>query len=450
MKPPRAVFVLLQALPGSLPAQSGPDLGRVLARSAFGEVRAAEFYREVACRHGQDPQWRSMLDELIDVEIVALEMTAAGLEVTSEEVERRLEAERRKAREQGKSLEQLLSETGGLDLDAIRRYAAVALAQERLAAAALGVEPSQVNQAQIALWLQEIRTKYQPRIELFLDRLDAGTAARVAGRPVSAEIFGWALSAALQRSQKTLLEQVVNSLVSGRRIRVLAREAGLEITAEDEERELERRRANILADPRFRGLLTLDKLLADRGSSVESLKRSRSFQDFILLDKLVGRQHPPQALAAHLEANRADYLDRFGESRHLWHIALPITPDRAKESLEEARSVRDRIQGPASFRWFAMRYSTDPETRKTGGDLGLVHRAEPGLPQPLLEAAFRLEPGEVGGPIEAQGRQHLLMVTEVRPCPPDEALLGHVREDLRVAFLRGILAEARIEIAGRP
>jgi len=42
------------------------------------------------------------------------------------------------------------------------------------------------------------------------------------------------------------------------------------------------------------------------------------------------------------------------------------------------------------------------------------------------------------------------MVTEVRPCPPDEALLGHVREDLRVAFLRGILAEARIEIAGRP
>jgi len=436
-------LVVLVLVQGALPAAQdfqGPDPGRVVADSAFGPVRAGEIYREVACRFGREKRWRSLLENLVQVEVVLQEARKAGIQVDQALLERRMARLKDLARKAGKTLDEQLRELG-LTQSTMRYYTKVSLLREKLAAKALGLPLSQVTPSQVMLWVKEAMGRY--KWKLCLDSLESGIAARVGDKAIPTEVFGWALTAALRKERKDLIREMVRIIVSGRRVRELAAREGIRVTPEDEQAELARRRANVKKDPRWHGA-TLDQLLQAKGSSEAVLRKSRSFQDFILLEKLVDKKYPRKAQVAYLQEHLEEYLARFGESRHLYHIALKILPGKADETRRRILDLKKKVRGLATFRLMARMYSEDRVSGPRGGDLGWVHKVQPGIPQPLLDLAFELRPLEVGGPVRALGMLHILMVSDVRPVPPQEELLKHVRADLRTLFLKRILQEAKI------
>ncbi|MFI5370027.1 MAG: peptidylprolyl isomerase [Candidatus Eisenbacteria bacterium] len=83
--------------------------------------------------------------------------------------------------------------------------------------------------------------------------------------------------------------------------------------------------------------------------------------------------------------------------------ALTAAHDRADSLLARARAGED-------FSDLARRYSDDPASRASGGELGLIAR---GTVLPEFErVAFSLKPGELGGPVRTEVGYHVLQCME--------------------------------------
>lgn len=80
-------------------------------------------------------------------------------------------------------------------------------------------------------------------------------------------------------------------------------------------------------------------------------------------------------------------------------------------SLEEARSLLDRINNGEDFSELARQYSQDPGSASLGGDLGWFGRGA--MVQEFEDAAFSLEPGGVSDIVETQFGYHIITVDEV-------------------------------------
>ena len=438
---PKTCCLLSISLLSPLGSGQEIDVSRVVADSNFGSVKAGEFYREIALKYGREKRYIPLLHDLVKVEIVLQEMAKAGIKVDDRLIRQRIDEARESARAKGRTLEDLIKEAG-LTLDTMKFYTMVSIAKEMLAARAFGEDMKYISRAKVNLWFNETMKKYEIRENL--DHLENGIAAKVNGRSIPLEKYGWVISASLRKTNKNLLKQVICSIISGRRIRELAEKEGIKVTDEDIRKEVERRKRNVKEDPKWHGA-SLSQLLETKGMSIEILKNSRAFRDFILLKKLMWKIYPKEKQVQYFKRHEKEYLDHFGERRHLWHIAIGSDPGGRERGLKRALELKKRIKGETSFKLFARIYSSDKVSGPRGGDLGYVYRKQKGMPEKLLEAAFSLEKGKIGGPVEINGVFHIIMVTEIIPPPPMEEMLKHVRADLRRAILREILDQARIK-----
>ena len=138
-------------------------------------------------------------------------------------------------------------------------------------------------------------------------------------------------------------------------------------------------------------------------------------------------------LARELVTNAvASQVPQTAEQVHAYHI-LVSTEDLARELYERATSGAD-------FQELARTNSIDQVTSATGGDLGWFTRDA--MVDPVTEAAFNLEPGQISEPIQSQFGWHIIMVEdrdEDRPLTQTQyeqaqtravqALLDEVREN---------------------
>ncbi len=76
---------------------------------------------------------------------------------------------------------------------------------------------------------------------------------------------------------------------------------------------------------------------------------------------------------------------------------------------EEAKQLRQEIEGGVSFAEVAQRVSKCPSGRN-GGDLGFFGRGQ--MVPEFDQAAFTLPVGQLSEPIQTQFGWHLLVVTE--------------------------------------
>lgn len=141
-------------------------------------------------------------------------------------------------------------------------------------------------------------------------------------------------------------------------------------------------------------------------------------------ERLAGGEKVPEAeLRAAYEARAAQY--QVAEQRRASHI-LVKTEDEARRLAAEVRKA------PASFAELAKKHSQDPGSAPAGGDLGFFGR---GMMVPAFEdAAFRMQPGEVGEPVQSEFGWHVIRLTGVQPAKtrPFEA----VREELAAELAR--------------
>jgi len=134
-----------------------------------------------------------------------------------------------------------------------------------------------------------------------------------------------------------------------------------------------------------------------------------------------------QELRDYFEAHRPEFDGTQVRVRQIV-ISIPKGSDAAKwtETESKLKSVRQSIRDKKiTFDDAARQHSTSP-SGKQGGDLGWVaYRGR--LPAELVQAAFALQPGEMGEVIRTTFGVHLVQVTDRKP---GEYSLEDVRQEV--------------------
>tara|TARA_R110002049_G_scaffold44333_6_gene130251 strand:+ start:111879 stop:112727 length:849 start_codon:yes stop_codon:yes gene_type:complete len=107
------------------------------------------------------------------------------------------------------------------------------------------------------------------------------------------------------------------------------------------------------------------------------------------------------------------------------------------ETEEEAKAIKEEVEGGADFAEVAREKSTGP-SGPSGGSLGWFGK---GMMVPAFEAAVTgMEPGAISDPVETQFGWHVIKLNEVRVA--DAPALDDVREELELE-----LRQARVQAA---
>jgi peptidyl-prolyl cis-trans isomerase D len=134
-------------------------------------------------------------------------------------------------------------------------------------------------------------------------------------------------------------------------------------------------------------------------------------------------------LRAMYEGAKESY--KVPEMVHAQHIlirsAQGATPAEDLAAKAKADSVLAQIRGGAAFGDMARKFSDDPGSKETGGDLGFFGAGQ--MVPEFERAAFSLEPGQVSDIVKSQFGYHIVKTIEKRPSSyrPFE----DVREELR-------------------
>lgn len=102
------------------------------------------------------------------------------------------------------------------------------------------------------------------------------------------------------------------------------------------------------------------------------------------------------------EAIGAEQVPATQDQVHAAHIVLP--------SEDQAREVLTQLQGGADFATLAQQNSTDTATKDAGGDMGWFSRGSKA--QPIGDAAFSLQPGQVSDVIANGSSFEIIKVLE--------------------------------------
>lgn len=187
------------------------------------------------------------------------------------------------------------------------------------------------------------------------------------------------------------------------------------------QREHDRVRLNYvrLAAADFLAGLSLDEeeLAAHYEANRERYRREpRLALDYLLFSpERDGSGIGEEEIAAYYEANRERF--DFPEQRRARHILIRSAENAPAEEREAQRRQMEEVltlarQG-ADFVELALLYSEDASAAD-GGDLGYFRRGE--MLEPIEEAAFALNPGEISGIIESRFGFHILQLDEVQPA----------------------------------
>ncbi len=113
--------------------------------------------------------------------------------------------------------------------------------------------------------------------------------------------------------------------------------------------------------------------------------------------------------------SKQDSLPMLPPAIELYHIVkiVKANTDQKKNTYDLSRKVRDSILAGGSFADFAKRYSSDPGTVNSGGDLGWFEKGK--LFPEFEKAAFNLSTGELSMPVETPYGFHIIQTLEKKP-----------------------------------
>lgn len=219
------------------------------------------------------------------------------------------------------------------------------------------------------------------------------------------------LSGALAQVESEANADAVVAVVGGEAIT----EADLTFAAEDMAQDL----AQMPAEERraFLVRILIDMKVMSRAAREAGMDQTEVFaqRQKYLEERALRRAYFNEAIAGAVteEAVQAEY-DAFAaqfqpqEEIRASHILV--------EDEEEAKTLKQEIDGGADFATLARENSIDPGAAN-GGDLGFFGRGM--MVQPFEQAAFALaEPGDVSEPVQSQFGWHIIQLVEKRQSAP--------------------------------
>jgi hypothetical protein len=121
----------------------------------------------------------------------------------------------------------------------------------------------------------------------------------------------------------------------------------------------------------------------------------------------------------------------YGEKVRVRHIQLA--------NIREVAEAQRRLKDGEPFEKVAGEMSTDPVSRRNGGEIRAFSRAEPAWPEAFKDAAFALqEPGEISEPVHTGDSIHIIKL--MAKIPPNKAVTYEAnKEYVREELLKGLL-----------
>lgn len=173
-------------------------------------------------------------------------------------------------------------------------------------------------------------------------------------------------------------------------------------------------------------------------------KRMEYVEKRNLMEAFLARRGTDAVTEEAAQALYDEVIDQVPEEQrvHARHILV--------ETEDEAKAIREQIDGGADFAAIAAQRSLDPGSKDDGGDLGWFSQEE--MVPEFAEAAFALEPGEVSEPVQTDFGWHVIKVEGKRDKPGfdevreqiDEMLVRRTQRDVIV----GLRESATIERFG--
>lgn len=107
-----------------------------------------------------------------------------------------------------------------------------------------------------------------------------------------------------------------------------------------------------------------------------------------------------------------DSLPMIPPQYDLYHIVKNVQASEAtkEKTIQLAQRIRDSIIAGGKFADFAKRYSDDPGSKNSGGELGLVTRGN--FIAEFEKVAYFLQPGEISQPVETPFGYHIIQLVE--------------------------------------
>lgn len=256
-------------------------------------------------------------------------------------------------------------------------------------------------------------------------------------KPILAKLTQQSPELAAQQ-EKVLRQNITQDLVTEVLLDEQARLAGIEVTDEELQAEMNRQLAG--QDPP----MTIEQCrqsMEAQGFDFEAMKGflARGMK----YNKLVQAKFP-SALAV-TEEDAQKYYDenptefQLPERVRASHILLstrPLDPNAdpnevKAQARQKAEELLQKAKGGADFAALAKENSQDPVSQAQGGDLGLFPRGQ--MVKPFEDAAFALQVGEISNLVETQFGYHIIKVTErLDPMPiPFADAKTAILEDLR-------------------
>jgi peptidyl-prolyl cis-trans isomerase C len=213
----------------------------------------------------------------------------------------------------------------------------------------------------------------------------------------------------IQKSQKDVIAQVDDALLTERDLELAIPEAQRDIITLEQKRDLVGRwiQSQILYQAAIRKKTDQDETVRWQ---IDQAVRNTIIEAF--LEKELGdRVKVSEDEARQYYQQNKNMFRREEDEVRLHRILVG--------NVAEAGLVKVRIEGGESFDTIAKGMSLDETTKERGGDVGYVLLSD--LPPEFQEAAMRLSIGEVSGPIQTEYGIALIMIT-------DRKAQGSIRE----------------------
>ena len=216
-------------------------------------------------------------------------------------------------------------------------------------------------------------------------------------------------------NQKGLRAQVLDGLISEKLVLAQALIDSVEVTDDEITRALDQQIANFV-----RQVGSEQRVEQMYGKSISRIKREyrTEIKNQLLVQK-VRQQREASFSVTRREVEDffisfKDSLPQVPEEFELSHIYIVPKPDTAVEAKTRQlmQLVLDSIHAGGDFADFAKRYSTDPGSAASGGDLGWEKRGV--FVREFEETVFGLKEGDISGIVKTQFGFHIIQLISRR------------------------------------
>jgi peptidyl-prolyl cis-trans isomerase SurA len=212
-------------------------------------------------------------------------------------------------------------------------------------------------------------------------------------------------------NQKGLRTQVLDGLISEKLVLAQALIDSIEVTDDEITHALDQQIANFV-----RQVGSEQRVEQMYGKSISRIKREyrTEIKNQLLVQK-VRQQREASISVTRREVEDfflsfRDSLPQVPEEFELSHIYIVPKPDTAVEAKTRQlmQSILDSIHAGGDFADFAKRYSTDPGSAASGGDLGWEKRGV--FVREFEETVFGLKEGDISGIVKTQFGFHIIQL----------------------------------------